>query len=76
MDYCDGCVPRGCSCNVVDRTISAEIVIDPPDVNGVQLVWTNYDGTEPEQYRDDRGRLLPCCEFEFNQWGWRKWPEN
>jgi hypothetical protein len=75
MDYCDDCVPRGCSCNVIDHTLPAETIIDPPDANGVELVWTDYGGVEPEQHRDGRGRLLPCCEFEFDRWGWRQRPE-
>ena len=32
---------------------------------GVELVWIDFGGVEPEQRRDQLGRLLPCCEFEF-----------
>jgi len=42
--YCEGCVPRGCSCMVKD------------------------DGT-PEQ--DEQGRELPCCEYDYNEKGFR-----
>ena len=74
-EYCEDCVPRGCSCNVIDRNLRAETIIDPPDANGVQLVWTDYGGIEPEQYRDERGRLLPCCDYDFYRWGWRHRPD-
>ena len=43
--YCDSCVSRGCSCNLVI------------DESGVE--------TE-EQVRDDTGRLLPCCEYDYD----------
>ena len=42
--FCDDCVPRGCSCNVIDW--------EDPSPN-------------PEQHRDDLGRLIPCCEYWF-----------
>ena len=58
-DYCDDCVPT-------------QIIMDPPDANGIELIWTDYGDVEPEQHRDDRGRLLPCCDFEFYRWGQRK----
>lgn len=35
-DYCDACVPRGCSCNF--------------DLEG-------------NEYLDEGGRRLPCCEY-------------
>lgn len=41
--YCDGCVPRGCSCN-----------IDPE---------TGIEDT------DSLGRLLPCCEYWYDEDG-------
>jgi hypothetical protein len=48
-------------------------VIDPPNENDEELVWTVYEGEdEPEPYRDQQGRLLPCCEFMFDRWGWQK----
>lgn len=40
--YCDACIPRGCSCNIID-----------------------YGGKSRRQHRDSRGRLLPCCEYDF-----------
>jgi hypothetical protein len=45
-EYCDECVPRGCSCNAKSY---------PYKAGGAQ-------------HRDDRGRLLPCVEFDY-------WPE-
>lgn len=47
--YCDDCVPRGCSCNEY-----------PLDGN-----FENTDPNNWEEQRDTKGRLLPCCEFFF-----------
>jgi hypothetical protein len=49
--FCDGCVPRGCSCNL------------------------NEDGEE--EYLDDLGRQLPCCEYDFSEEGFvdEKYPD-
>jgi hypothetical protein len=46
-EYCDDCVPRGCSCNIID--------IGNPRAR--------------KQHRDKRGRLLPCCEYDFDENG-------
>lgn len=40
---CDECVPRGCSCNLIDGS---------------------ENSTSDEEFRDDLGRLLPCCEWD------------
>lgn len=48
-NYCDLCVPRGCSCNVID--------FDDPS-------------PDAEQHTDDQHRLLPCCEYDYNEDGW------
>lgn len=47
--YCDDCVPRGCSCN--------EFPLDGNPEN------TNPENWEEEV--DEKGRKLPCCEFLF-----------
>lgn len=47
--YCDGCVSRGCSCNIVD-----------------------YEDPDGEEYRDESGRLVPCCEYDFSEEGYEK----
>lgn len=53
---CDNCVPRGCSCNMKCNF----------GIDGEQL-------EEPyEEYKDDQGRLLPCCEFDFNEEGFNE----
>ena len=57
------------NCNIIDSTITGTTVTET-DANGVELVWTDYGDVEPEQRRDKRGRLLPCCEYDFYRWGW------
>ncbi len=71
MDYCDECVGRGCSCNIIDRSIKGKLITEV-NASGIELIWTDYGDVEPEQYRDDRGRLLPCCDFMFCRWGFRR----
>lgn len=49
--FCDDCVPRGCSCNfVIDDDCNP--IID--DTTGDYV-----------QCRDDLGRLIPCCEYDY-----------
>jgi hypothetical protein len=70
--YCDTCVPRGCDCNIKDRSIPSKLVFDPPNALGEQLIWVDYGDLEPEQYRDEKGRLLPCCDFLYFRWGYSR----
>lgn len=74
-DYCDDCVPRGCSCNVIDKNIAATLVIDPPDESGRELIWMDYGGLVPEQHRDERGRLLPCADYSYFRHGLKRWAQ-
>ncbi len=46
--YCDDCIPRGCSCNIINSTVEKEIY---------------------EYYKDELGRDLPCCEYDFCDFG-------
>ena len=41
---CDDCVPRGCSCNIIDHATG-------------------------EEERDEKDRLLPCCEWWEDRFG-------
>lgn len=52
-EYCDACVPRGCSCNLID--------------------FANPKARK--QHRDDKGRLLPCCEYWFWEEGFPASPK-
>lgn len=52
-EFCDEHVPRGCSCNVIYRGPDEEPRYDE---QGLPI---------QEQERDERGRLLPCCEYDF-----------
>ena len=51
--YCDNCVPRSCSCNLK--------INDEPDEDG------NYYSSE--EYTDETERLLPCCEYWYDDFG-------
>lgn len=53
--FCDDCVPRGCSCNAIGYPYDEDM--------------DEYTGEE-EQERDERGRLLPCIEYDFDENGW------
>lgn len=73
-DYCDTCVPRGCDCRFADSDPWASprgerAARNEPD--GLRFFLTCDDGSEVEieQRRDEQGRLLPCCEFEYCRWG-------
>jgi len=56
-EYCDDHVPRGCSCNLV-----------PP--SGFELPdegdWDSSDWIEDT---DEQGKLLPCCEYMYDEEG-------
>lgn len=64
--YCDDCVPRGCSCNV-EYTINSPAAIengygeDPPTNHNN---WKWIDKGISWVYTDEKGRELPCIEFE------------
>lgn len=47
--YCDDCVPRGCSCN-----------LEPVDGD-----HHNLDSDNWKEEVDDQGRLFPCCEYIY-----------
>jgi hypothetical protein len=47
VQYCDDCVPRGCSCNDNEYEEDGEVVYI--------------------ERKDDKGRLLPCCEFMYDE---------
>ena len=47
-EFCDSCVPRGCSCN-----------LEPIDGD-----WENQNPENWVENKDELGRLLPCCEYE------------
>ena len=57
---CDECVPRGCSCNI--------IFTDDFDEDGNLIPLLDKDGNCVEE-TDELGRLLPCCEWDWKQYG-------
>jgi len=54
-NYCDDCVPRGCSCNF-SCDEDANLILDE-------------ETNEFVQDKDEQGRLLPCCEYDFFEYG-------
>ena len=46
--YCDNCIKRGCSCNII---------------------YDDLGEPTEEEFTDERGRLLPCCEYIDNEEG-------
>lgn len=51
--FCDSCVPRGCDCNLL---ISEDLGFI-------------FDEDGPVEEKDEKGRLLPCCEYNFFEEG-------
>lgn len=54
-NYCDDCVPRGCDCNY-DCDENGNLILDDTGESFVE-------------FKDDKGRLLPCCEYDFFEEG-------
>jgi hypothetical protein len=57
--FCDHCVARGCDCNFVYL----------PNRDRGPLACTGVADDERIEQLDDRGRSLPCCEFDFLRYG-------
>ena len=57
---CDQCVPRGCSCNI--------IYCDELDDEGFPKPVLDESNNYVEE-TDQQGRLLPCCEWCYNEFG-------
>lgn len=77
--YCDECVPRGCTCNdeyayeyeaengEIKKT-AIEDTIQWYEKNGMKWIWKEEG--KCISHVDDKGRLLPCCEYFYNENGW------
>ena len=52
--FCDDCVPRGCSCN--DYPIDDD--------------YENIDPNNWKPDIDEKGREYPCCEYWYDEKGW------
>jgi hypothetical protein len=62
---CDDCVGRGCTCNMYSRN-------EPEGGEGVDWQWVVEEGYEPETYWqniDEKGRVYPCCEYDYEEEG-------
>lgn len=69
-DFCENCVPRGCSCNRELTPENPDAVYDGLNVGIIPngnfkwlregLVWTHVD---------ELGREYPCCEFSYDKDG-------
>ncbi len=68
--YCDDCVPRGCSCQTVPDGPHIRAGITPETMpDGSEVTRTACERRKPRQERDGLGRELPCCEFLFRSRG-------
>jgi hypothetical protein len=67
--YCDDCVPRECGCNFIGKATPDEAIGQAADETGNVIFWADYF---PAERRDERGRRLPCCEYDFDRWGFPK----
>jgi len=57
---CDKCVPRGCTCQ-------------QDFVNDEDYMKDELTGEEPKvSLIDEKGRLLPCCEWEYDKEGFEE----
>lgn len=70
-NYCDNCVPRGCSCNI-EQTQIIDIegaYVDYPDKELKQSIdWDWIKKGITWQYLDN-GKAYPCCEFWYHEEG-------
>lgn len=57
--YCDACIPRGCSCNIIS---AKETDLSIP---------SDYSLNEDGDYEcfESNGRRLPCCEYGYSEEG-------
>lgn len=63
LDFCNDCVPRGCSCNDI------AYLLDGSEPTSEQLC---DDDTEIIyiQAEDSNERYYPCCEYWYDEEGW------
>ena len=54
--FCDNCISRGCSCNWLSDNECSPIIDD--------------DGETFKEAKDEQGRLLPCCEYDYCEKGY------
>jgi hypothetical protein len=75
-EFCDDCVPRGCSCNY--RYIDVNAYHPPlgePDLpedegeEGKDWKWVDEEKTHWCRI-DEHGREYPCAEFWYDEDGW------
>lgn len=69
-NYCDSCVPRGCSCNrelkpeieaFIDFWFDKKVLSIPDEQCYNELI---NDPNNWIEVLDEQGRLLPCVEFD------------
>ena len=65
--YCDDCVPRGCSCQI-DMDNECELT-NIREQTTEEIVSYKDVRDNPRHRRDEQDRLLPCIEFEYDEFG-------
>jgi hypothetical protein len=73
-NFCNDCVPRGCSCNYRYVDVNAyHPPLDNPDLpegeEGKEWKWLDDEKTH-WCYIDDKGREYPCGEYWYDEDGW------
>lgn len=58
-NYCDDCVPRGCSCNIIIEQFEMSELPSPLNLESIEAI-------------DKFGRLFPCCEYDYNVKGFNQ----
>jgi len=63
LDFCDTCVPRGCSCNDVAYLVDgSEPTYEQLYDDDTKIIYIQAEDTE--------GRHYPCCEYWYDEEGW------
>ena len=71
-NYCDDCVPRGCSCN--HRYVDVNAYHPPlekpeyPTIKDKPWIW--IEEGKVWTHVDESGRQFPCCEYMHDEDGW------
>lgn len=79
--YCDECVPRGCTCNILDFELFGEpdenknvgfYDKDEKNFDEKDMYKERKDSTFYYEYLDEKCRRFPCCEYDYSEDGFEK----
>lgn len=74
LNFCNDCVPRGCSCNYIYVDVNSyHPPLSNPDLpegkKGKEWKWLDNEKTH-WCHIDDKGREYPCAEYWYDEDGW------